>query len=159
MFIAVSVGHQKVLGVIPVSFVDVDKLRPLVPDLIQRLAHLVKGRVQQFDYTIMGSKIIASSEHRSTEDHALVADTIHAAVRFAQFTNHDHISISMVGDLWETLDRHQRELDGKLSLDRRYDAHQIPLQGIDLLYIQELSRLERLKERVTVGISNPLIQW
>jgi hypothetical protein len=161
MFIGISVGHQKVLGVIPVDCVRIDSLRDQVPDLVQRLNHLVKGRVPQFDYTIMGSKIAGPYIIEEGDFHitAQVVETIRATVRWAQFTNHDHISFCMIPDLWETLDRFEKEMDAKVSMDRRLDAQQLPLQGIDLAYIQELARLNRLKDKARVGISHPGIQW
>jgi hypothetical protein len=161
MYIAVSVGHQKALGVIPVECVNVDSLRDQIPDLVQRLNHLVKGRVQQFDYTIMGSKIAGPciGEDGEMSITVQVVETIRAAVRWAQFTNHDHISICVVPDLWEALDRFEKELDSKVSLDRRHDAQQLPLPGVDYVYIQELARLGRLKDKARVGISHPGIQW
>lgn len=162
MFIGISVGHQKALCVIPVSCVNIEELRDLVPDLIQRLNHMVKGRTPNFDYTIMGSKIdvmLLAQRHEEFTASVVLARVIHAAVRYAQFTNHDHVSFCLIENLWETLDRYQSDMDGKASADRRQDPHLIPLQGIDALYIHELARLDRLKERMSVGISIPYIQW
>ena len=162
MFVIVSVGHQKALCVIPVSLVKIDDLRGMLPDLIQRLSHMVKGRVTQFDYTIMGSKIDipqSITPHGDFTGSVGVAETIHAAVRYAQFIAQDHISFRVVENLMTILNLYQYDLDQKVSADRRQDTNRIPLPGIDVIYIHELARLERLKERALMGISTPYIQW
>lgn len=155
MFITISVGHQTALAVIPVSAVDVELLRDSLPDLVQRLRHLVKGRVQQFDYTLLGSKFNIDDTLPQTSRE--VANMVSYSVRYAEFIGHDHIRFTFVERLWDYLNTQQNELTRRYNRDA--DIGGAPLIGVYNAAAKENERLDELKRRALDGIESPFMHW
>lgn len=152
MFVTISVGQKTGLAVIPSAFLkDHETIKAILPNLSMRINMMVKGRVEFFQYTVMGNSI----ERVGHGQDMAIINTIADCVEHAKVLCHDHVTFEHVHDLVEFATRSHADSARLLS---KYRQH-----GDITGTISELSREEErrftLVERAKAGINQPTIIW
>lgn len=150
MHIVISVGHKTALAIIPVSALQIDEsVRASINGVSMRLEAMLKGRVEEFDYSFYGHKMEVQPVDLP---YAQAVNTIIDVVQYARYIQHDHVRFELTENLEAYLKgAHQRVLN--LSTD-------VMSIGIHREVQREWQRLESLLVTYkTSGINKPEIEW
>ncbi|MFA7287130.1 MAG: hypothetical protein WC052_05710 [Patescibacteria group bacterium] len=154
--IALKVGHQSALAIIPMDKVIIADLSLALIGPIRRLHLMVKGGAQHFDMTILGHKIDATKAE--TPDAQNVTDVIARVLDYAEFLGHDHVGVYAIDNLMGYVEAQEKRLN--ISYNRICsDVDRNTGPAAHKAYVDEHERLQTVKAFVVSGITEPAIFW